>query len=359
MTNKKTSVFLRAVLLMFLCMVAFSTLALAADTNKVEDSEGKAQEAAVIGNQESVRSLLQIQEQLHNLQVANEKTRQDAEAAAARNAELLENRLNAMEKSVASQRLDEWNTMQRSSHLVLVAAGAFACFGFLVLVFAAFLQWTIINRLAAVAASLPQDRPALGAGQEHAALGMSETQFLPSSVVEQSTAQFIGLIERLEKRILDMEASLHPHNALPEGASFNGDAASNGESAQELDGENAHPAASGKIGTITLLLNKGQTLLKLDKPDAALSCFDEVLSLDAGNTDAMVKKGAALERLQRLKEAIDCYDRAIATDNTMTMAYLYKGGVFNRMERYTEALECYEQALRTQEKGRSANVIID
>lgn len=42
----------------------------------------------------------------------------------------------------------------------------------------------------------------------------------------------------------------------------------------------------------------------------------------------------------------------------MTMAYLYKGGVFNRMERYTEALECYERALKTQDKGRSANVII-
>jgi tetratricopeptide (TPR) repeat protein len=167
------------------------------------------------------------------------------------------------------------------------------------------------------------------------------------------------VIDGLEKRIREMEASVQAHNALTDGSPANGDSNPAGEPGSEPNGENALPAVSGKVGTIALLLNKGQTLLRLDKAEAALSCFDEVLALDPSNTDALIKKGSALERLQRLKEAIDCYDRAIATDNSMTMAYLYKGGVYNRMERYTEALECYEQALRTQEKGRSANVIID
>ena len=98
-------------------------------------------------------------------------------------------------------------------------------------------------------------------------------------------------------------------------------------------------------------------MLKLDKPEAALACFEEALALDPANTDALVKKGAALERLQRLVEAVDCYDRAIAADKSMTMAYLYKGGVFNRMERYTEALECYERALNTKDKGRIPDVM--
>ena len=164
------------------------------------------------------------------------------------------------------------------------------------------------------------------------------------------------LVERLEQRVLDMEIAAHP--PLREGSGTNGTHPSGGsghEIANGLEGASiagsaaetdaGTPAASENGRTITSLMGKGQTLLKLDQPEAALACFDEVLALDPGNTDALVKKGAALERLQRLNEAVDCYDRAIAADHSMTMAYLYKGGVFNRMERYTEALECYEHAL--------------
>jgi tetratricopeptide (TPR) repeat protein len=134
---------------------------------------------------------------------------------------------------------------------------------------------------------------------------------------------------------------------LPEGGSDNGTARSLTDGA----------AAPVKATAVTMLLGKGQTLMKLDKPEDALGCLDEALALEPDNTDALIKKGAVLERLQRLPEAIDCYDRAIARDNTITMAYLYKGAVFNRMERYSEALECYEQALKTRQKGESADVV--
>ena len=60
-----------------------------ANTNAPADADGKAAEEAFITNQESLRSYLQIQEQLHNLQAANDKIRLEAETAAARNAELL------------------------------------------------------------------------------------------------------------------------------------------------------------------------------------------------------------------------------------------------------------------------------
>jgi tetratricopeptide (TPR) repeat protein len=161
------------------------------------------------------------------------------------------------------------------------------------------------------------------------------------------------------------------HPALPESAPANGSPVNGSHEAANGAGYTTHQLPAETNGTshpsvtsenhdaITVLLGKGQTLLRLDKPDAAIMCFDEVLAIDAKNTDALVKKGAALERLQKLDEAIDCFDRAIAADSAMTMAYLYKGGVFNRMERYAEALECYERALRTQEKNRSANVIIE
>jgi tetratricopeptide (TPR) repeat protein len=320
-----------------------------ADTNTVSETEGKAAEAVIVGSQESLRSNLQIQEQLHNALLAIEKNRQEAEAAAARNAELLEGRLNLMERAFASQRLEELKNIEHSDRMILIAAGSFAAMGFVVLLAAAFLQWTAVNRLAAVAATLP-------ANQTVPALGMGDGHLMPPQMLEQSTARFLGVIERLEQRIQAMEISYKAPQHLPETSSANGDS---NVPAELTVSEDSSSPATDKAGAITLLLGKGQTLLKLDQPQAALDCFDEVLVLDPGHADALVRKGAALERLQRLDEAVECCDRAIARDNCMTMAYLYKGGVFNRMERYSEALECYEQALKSQQRGQAANVIMD
>ena len=317
--------------------------------------EGKAAEAAVINSQQTLRSNLEIQDQLHETQVAIEKIRQEAKDAEARNAEMLK----LLENAMASQQTDEAKDIQRSNDAiqrsntsVLIAAGALGAFAVLVLCLAAFLLWHMVNRINAIAASLPTGHGFEGA-HAPAALGMGEGQMLPSQVMERSTAQFMGVIERLERRIHEMEASAHSGHSLTEGVPANGEAApGNGEHA----GNGASPAAE-TARSITVLLGKGQTLLKLDQAEAALACFDEILGLDAGNTEALVKKGAALERLQRLNEAIECYDRAIAADGSMTMAYLHKGGVFNRMERYSEALECYEQALKTQDKVHPAEAV--
>ncbi len=349
--------FLRFSLLICLGMTCFMGFASPAATNNAADSAGMSAE-------DSLRSYLQIQEQLHNLQQANEKSREEADAAAVRNTQLLNQRLDQIETSLASQHWDELKDMQRAneetqhfSRLVLIASGTFAGFAFLVLLFAAFLQWTVVNRVSAIASKLGPDFD-FGAGQ--AALGAGEgSKLLAGPAGEPVTGRLLGAIASLEKRIQEMETAVQTPHSLPEGESAisvtNGEA--NGATHQlTADGE----AATGKSsGMITLLLGKGQTLLRLDKIEMAIVCFDEVLAIEPHNTDALVKKGAAMERLQRLEEAIECFDRAIAVDGSMTMAYLHKGGVFNRMERYAEALECYEKALRTQEKNRSANVITE
>jgi tetratricopeptide (TPR) repeat protein len=319
-------------------------------TNAVSDAEGKAAESTLIGNQESLRSNLQIQEQLHDTLLAIEKSRQEAEVAAARNAELLEARLSLMEKTLAQQRGDELREIEHSDRMMVIGAGAFAAVGFLVLLAAAILQWTGANRLVTLAASLPAN---------HAApmLGSGETHLLASQALEQANARFLSIIESLEQRIHSMELTGPTPHHLPETSTANGDT-TNG--AVALTEPEATPSGDTEKGeAVRLLLAKGQTLLKLDQPQSALECFDEVLALDGAHADALVKKGAALERLQRLDEAIECYDLALARDNSMTMAYLYKGGVFNRLERYTEALACYEQALKSQQKGHAANVIMD
>ncbi len=341
-------------------MTCFTGLAAPAATNNAAESAGTNAE-------DLLRSYLQIQEQLHNLQQADEKSREEADAAALRNTQLLNQRLDQIETSLASQHWDELKDMQRAneetqhfSRLVLIASGTFAGFAFLVLLFAAFLQWTVVNRVSAMAAKLA---PELNFGPGQAALGAGEggAKLLGGPAGEQATGRLLGAIASLEKRIQDMEAAVQTPHSLPEGELANG--GTNGETngaAHHLTAEAEPATATGKSsGMITLLLGKGQTLLRLDKIDMAIVCFDEVLAIDPQNTDALVKKGAALERLQRLDEAIECFDRAIAVDSSMTMAYLHKGGVFNRLERYAEALECYEKALRTQEKNRSANVITE
>jgi tetratricopeptide (TPR) repeat protein len=301
-----------------------------------------------ISNQETLRSYLEIQEQLHSTQLALEHNRQEAEAASQRNADLLQATLSLVEKSLNNQRLEDFKDLERSNRLMLIAAGAFAAIGFVVLLFTAFLQWNAVRRLASVAASLP-----LASG--HSPAELAEASVATGSLKD-STARFLGTIDRLEKRIHEMEFALKSPHSLTETASPNGHGHPGADS--PADAGSPLPSSAGQE-TLHALLDKGETLLKLDQPEAALACFEEALSLDPAHAEAFVRKGICLERLQRWEEAIACYDHAIAADDLMTMAHLYKGGIFNRMGRYGEALECYEKALKTQEKAHTAKILVE
>ena len=319
---------IRAGCLTLLVLLGLLPSVLAADTNTNAVTNQAAEDAA--------RFYAQVQEQLRGALATIETNRQQTEAAAATNARATEARLRELEKTFADGRLELLEAMNRSDRMVLWAAGTFAAIGFLVLLLAAFLQWTSVNRLAAAAASLSAHAPQIQA--------LGPAHLPPAQFLEQSSTRFLALIERLEQRIHELESSVKIPPSLSDGRSSNGD--SNGSGEPGTSGEISSPLAPGQVSTVSLLLSKSQTLLKLDKAEAALACLEEILAEEPGNTDALVKKGSALERLQRYDEAIQCYDRAIAQDNSMTMAYLYKGGVFNRTERYSEALACYEQALK-------------
>jgi tetratricopeptide (TPR) repeat protein len=313
--------------------VTFSLLrpATAADTNAAPETDGKPAAGGEVRAQDFLRSYLQIQEQLRDTQIAIEKIQQESAAASASNAVAVEERLRLMERTIASERADQLSGIEHLDRTVLVAAGAFAFVGFLGLLLAAFLQWSAVNRFAAAAASLPTVRSPQGL-----VMGAAEALLPPAHALEQSNMRFLQLMERMEQRLHDMEGSVRPPKTLAEGNPGNGPM-------QTSSG--ARPAPD-KTDTIKVLFSKSQTLMKLDKPEAALDCLDEILKIDPGNAEALVKKGAALERLQRTEGAIECYDRAIARDSTMIMAYLYKAGLLNRMERHSEALACYEQALK-------------
>jgi tetratricopeptide (TPR) repeat protein len=302
-------------------------------------------------SQDLLRAYVQLQEQLHAAQLAIEQNRKEARDAASHSAEVLAARLQSIEQALASQRAGELEAMRSSNRVLLIVAGTFAGVGFLGMVLMTIFQWRTVHNLAEISASLPSTR-ALGPGPILGALGPGETPLVTVGPAEKSSFQLLSALEKLEKRIHELESQTRPGLHEP-GADQASQA--NPAEAGSSNGNGLDDSSEGSAHHIRLLLGKGESMLNLDQPEAALQCFEEVLALEPLNAEALVKKGSALERLQKIEEAIAFYDQAIAADNTLTIAYLYKGGLFNRLERFNEALECYEKALSSQEKRQANN----
>jgi len=306
--------------------------AFTAETNSLPapPSVDTATQAVVNGN-------LQIQEQLHATLLAIENNRQQAEAVAATNAAILTARLEALEQTIAGQRASEIEAARKTQQLALFMAGAFGLIGLSIMLLMVYFQWRVFTQLIKISTRQPS---ALALG-DHRALPLVEAAgelAAPGrNAVESANARLLGALERLEKRILELEQSTRAPLREP-----------------------AAPAAAGKMAVspegedreecVANLVAEGQSLLNANEPQKALECFDVALQLHPRHAETLVKKGGALEMLGRLEDAVACYDSAIEADGAMTIAYLHKGGLFNRMARYDEALRCYEQALQTQEK---------
>ena len=322
-------------------------LALLVSAAGVSAAEPPATPAPAMGealtNQDALRAYLQLQEQLHATQLAIERNRKEADAAATENARHFTSRLQGIEQALAKQRAQELEVMQSSNRAMLFVAGLFAALGFLAILFMAYFQWRTVCRLTEISATLPTAHT-LGMGLPPAALGAGDGHVVSVGPAEQSNQRLLGALEQLEKRIHELEHLPQPSLAELTSAPVPG-VPSDGESAEAL-------AADSESARIAMLLGKGQSLLNLEKPEEALACFDEALAINDQHAEALVKKGAALEKMRKAEEAIACYDRAIAADSALTVAYLYKAGLFNQMERFDEALQCYEKALHTHEVRR-------
>lgn len=331
-----TQIFYR--LLRTLCLITLSAFLAATQTNAAEP----AAEASGASN-ETLRSYLQLQEQLHATQLALERNRQETEALAARNAEAVAARFKIIEAAVGAQRLAEMDSMQKTlqsnNRLMLIVGGSIAGVGFFVLLATGYLQWRSVNRLAEFSALIQSTRHALAAPSP----SQTENQLLGTGETSQSNGRLFGALTQLEKRILELEHTAHtPAQAQALTAGTGNTGADAG----------AHSDAGGHSDHNSLLIAKGQSLLNMEKPAEALACFEEILKAEPNHAEALVKKGIALEDLRQTDEAIRCYDRAIESNADLTIAYLQKGGLFNRLERYEEALQCYEQALHAQEKAQ-------
>ena len=332
----------RSWLLIFVLLVAFSLRSFAADEKPAviepaatpESTLPKTNSENPIEAQQALRAYLHIQEQLHQTLLTIEQSRKDSEAAARQNAETIATRLQLIEQAITAQRQREAEAARNSSKFAITVAAALGGIGLIVMALTAWFLLRTARQFSELATLATQ--PALNPRPLAGLLADSQLS-LREPGGETSGVKLLSAIERLEKRIYEIEhAGLVPQTV--------GSGESNGrKGASESDAET-------RSAQVNLLLGKAQSLLSLDQGEEALACFDEALELDPSNAEALVKKGAALEKLKRLEDAIACYDNAIAVDDTMTLAYLYKGGVFNQLERFNEALQCYEKALRTQQK---------
>ena len=227
-----------------------------------------------------LRSFLQLQEQLHAAQLAIERNRIEAEAAALRNTEAIAAKLTALEQSLTNARTRELEQLQGANRLMLIIGGACAAVGFLAMLLTAWLQWRAVNRLTEFSmlsqASLTMGRTTLLTGGDAGGHPMTE----------QSNARLSGALERLEKRIIELEhTTLAPADHQPV------------HTTTETASTTASFAPGGE--RVRVLTAKGQSLLNLDQTEAAIVCFDEILALDPQHTETLVKKGEALERLRR------------------------------------------------------------
>jgi tetratricopeptide (TPR) repeat protein len=305
--------------------------------------------AANLSEAELLKSYLQVRDQLHATQLAIANGRAETEANARAQATAIAEKLEAIKSAMESERQRmQVETLrnnaererqqieaQRSNRTVLWVAIGFGAIGLLAMLLMPLVQLRTINRIAEVAKQHT-------ATPHNAGLLTAEAEPLPGETVALSNQRLMTVIERMEKRIFELEnTTVHP---LPAAATVDVKTTTNG-----LHPETVTSTTTDQVALITVLLGKGKFLVSTNKAKEAVSCYDEILRLDPNHAEALVKKGAALERLKQDDAAIRCYDRAIEINQRMTLAYLSKAGVCNRLGRYDEAMECYELALQTEE----------
>jgi tetratricopeptide (TPR) repeat protein len=343
--------------LLFQFGALFVVLCLLADRGElraqapVESPPAKTASLDDLTQAELLKSYLQVRDQLHATQLAIANNRAETEATARAQATAISEKLEAIKSAMESERqrmqVETLRTnaererqqieVQRSNRTVLWVAVSFGAIGLLAMLFMPLVQLRTINRIAEVA----NQRPSL---PQTAALLADESDTLPGQTVALSNQRLMNVIERMEKRIFELEhTAVHPLPAATtvEAKTTNG------------SGLSAHPfPPADQTALITVLLGKGKFLMSTNKAKDAVACYDEILKVEPNHPEALVKKGVALERLNQDDAAIRCYDRAIEVNEKMTLAYLSKAGVCNRLGRYDEAMECYEQALQTEEQSK-------
>jgi tetratricopeptide (TPR) repeat protein len=333
-----------------------------------------------LSQSELLKAYLQVRDQLHATQLAVLNNRMESEAASRAQAAALTERLEAIKVAMDAERERQRKEVERaeadrlrlqqeaeqSNRIVLWVAAAFGGIGLVAMLATPLFQWRAIKRLADQNSS----RGAL-ALTPRASLTTGDALAQADQAVVQSNQRLLTVIDRLERRVIELEdtaavpAVPTPGSALATpGANAVASPVKPGPETVAAPVMPPPAAAPVRAEPVTIrrtlptddpkapiegLLARARGLLASQRYKEAVACYDEVLQLDVNHAEALLRKGTALERLKRDQEALRCYDRAIASNRRLTRAYLYKGGVCNRLGRYDEALESYELALQTEE----------
>jgi tetratricopeptide (TPR) repeat protein len=251
-------------------------------------------------DEQALRSYLEVQAKLHSTLLAIEQARQEAGASSASNAALLAERLHQLESALASQRLRERDATDQSNRTLLIAAGGFAGLGVLALGLVIFYQMRGMTRLAEIATAIPMSRgfaaglslPAPGAGEASLALLAGSH----AGGAETDATRLLGVIDRLERRIQELEQTAHAGPPLSDHAT---------------KADKVAPSSAAKGGPIGSLLDRAKALEKQQRHAEALACCDEALAAEPTLTRAWLLKASQLQALGREKEALRCYEAAL------------------------------------------------
>ncbi|MGG6294061.1 tetratricopeptide repeat protein [Leptolyngbya sp. AN02str] len=93
------------------------------------------------------------------------------------------------------------------------------------------------------------------------------------------------------------------------------------------------------------LNNKGSALFNLGRYEEAIAAYDQALAIQPDDHDALYNKGIALSDLGRYEEAIAAYDHALAIQPDDHEALNNKGIALRNLGRYEEAIAAYDHAL--------------
>ncbi|CAN5593368.1 hypothetical protein BH09PSE5_BH09PSE5_31750 [soil metagenome] len=93
------------------------------------------------------------------------------------------------------------------------------------------------------------------------------------------------------------------------------------------------------------LFHRGNALGAMGSYPQALSAYERVCELGAANATIMLFRGQMLQRLNRRDEALDSYDKALQFDDELALAWSSRGGILREMKRHEEAAHAFRQAI--------------
>ena len=98
-------------------------------------------------------------------------------------------------------------------------------------------------------------------------------------------------------------------------------------------------------GSISHLLEKGDSLYNQGKYQEAITWYDKVIAVDSNHIFALYNKGTALATLGQYQEAITWFDKVLAIDPNDVDALYNKGLSLYRTSQYQEAMTWFDKAL--------------